>query len=1319
MSSRSLAVALVSWGILIVPTQQGVGAEKVGESGSTSPRSSLSAKPESTAGLTPGFAVAWFDDFYLHQSWPEEKDLLAILAPVAGQEARIEQAHWHEQRSCRLVGLWRLQTPWQPGTALRLWLVEREHGSIQIHFWAGQKGATFRYYPDFHQSWVAFMTQRTGNQPQPEMLAFCATDQGRYRRTGLGSVAIYWHGGRLSLVRGDVPLVSLPFAEQPQEVYLQGRAVVRGICMFPAADGPPKDSWAAGRWQADAGLLIDLPRLAWQTGPQEKARFRAFPDGSVEWSADARSGDVQAMAPIVPAGIYQWTFQVDEPQPGTGILWANARGEVQARLSFFRDRATGRTTFGLVPGWHREVDRQYEQRRPTPWIDSGRWFRLVHGAGVVKLFTSPDGQVWSQTEPEEVRISEPLTQIGLFCWDGQQARRIRLRNLSVERLEVLESFVQEEVRQKVTELLQKMDPNAAEAPWKASNLQEWDKRLEACRPPAVLPEEWRRAWMVYILTVGPIPGWGPQMLYQLARELVDQANQVDSGLRLLEQLGLLFPAASDWQAAEQWASCYERLARKAEDLQMSGAYPVFWRSFVLAPFWPQRDWPPVLERLIWYELVRGMSEERLTEVAALCRRLRFRARPEILLRREVPWKPQTEHLIRIAEDFCARRRLPVVPDRPLPEQSDYRPLLLEQWAREAYNVRGEWEAALANGQFREACLVLQGVSRAALEGLLPDSQDPQLLTSLAALAARTVEQSPALGRLMEEEFGGRGRLRLQQAIQAADPDGVEMITIQFPGTKAALEARRWLGDRALAAGRFAQAAGHYRQALLQAEPKQKEELQARLQLALALQGKRPSDSPVSSLLLDGQPGQAAVAAISVQNFPQLLEDLVRIRSVVQGWTSSADQMRCPPPPTLAKQNHATSPVSESGRLPVRQVLVAEGGSKKPDFVSATELDWAGRETTALLSEPLMVITSRCEHLAFDLIAGRIQWRHWRHLPSAARPWPLLATPPMMVKELVLIRRAIDGIHELAALERTSGRLLWSTTGDDYIASDALWADQAVWAFTVRAIEGQKNILSLLRLDPATGRIQRRFTLLEFRSLQEPAVWCQAALQDDRIVATAAGVVFCCDLGGRLAWVRRQTWLPAPGRGMYEARLWLLQKHSPPIIQERWLYATQPGVWNVEAIDLGTGRLRWRTNLSELVSLVGLLQGKLIVQTIEGLVALEAESGRVLWRHDTPARQEGLLCGPPGGLLYAKVISADPNPQQPKVCLVWLDPDRGVPLGEYSVQLPAEARPVVGPLLSDGQRLWLFYGKADDSATRTVFEVLLSPTETAPKETKRL
>lgn len=1266
--------------------------------------SSLQSRP-------PSFGEVCFEDFYLHLPWPEEAQLRKLLLPAEGVPSRMEPTHWHGQRCYRLTGLWRLVPPWQPGSAVGFWLVETENRPIQIHLWAGQKGATFQYCSNFHQTWAAFTTRRTGTQPQPDSLEFWTTDQGRYRRTGIGSLTLYWQDGRLILARGDLPLISLPFPDPPQELYLHTRALVRGIRMLRVADGPPKETWPVDRSLVPSPpILIDLPRLAWQIGLQERVRFRVLEDGTVEWWAEARSGDVQTMASVVPAGMYQWTFQVDTPQPGTGILWANARGEVQARLSFFRDRTTGRTTFALVPGWHREIDRQYDPRRPIPWIEGPRWFRLVHGAGVVKLFTSPDGRLWTQTEPEELRIPEPLTQIGLFCWDGPQPRYVRLRRLSVQRLELLESLVPGELLQKVAQTVQTMDPNAADSPWKAANLQEWEKRILACRPLEIRPEQWKRAWMVYILGVGPIPGWGPQLLYPLVQQAMEQAHSLEEGLRFLEEVALFFPAASDWQAAERWAGCYDRLARRAEDFGTGGVYPLLWRSFVLAPFWPQRDWPPVLERLVWYELIRAMSADRLAEAADLCQRLRFRCRPEWLYHRQVPWNPQTEHLIRLVEQRCARRRLPVAPDRPLLEQIDDRPLLLEQWAREAYNVKTEWEAALANGQLREACVVLQGVTRAALEGLLPDGQDPQLLLSLRAVAAQAMEQSAELRRVMQEEFGPRAQIRLQQAIEAGNPEDVQMITIQFAGTKAALQAHRWLGDRALAAGRFAQAAGHYRQALQQADPQESDQFRARLQLALALQGKAVSNKPLPGqpsqlLLFGGSAGQMEAGVRAVKNFSQLLEDLVRVRSAWQSSTPAGGSNRCPPAPT-----------GQTEPLQVRQVLVAEGGSKKPDFVSAGELDWAGRETSALLADPMLIITSRCEHLAFDLSAGRTLWRHWRHLPSAARPWPLLATPPVGIKDMVLLRRAIDGIHELAALDRLSGRLLWSTAGDDYIASDPLWADQAIWVFTVRTIEGQKNILSLLRLDPGTGRIHRRFPLLEFRSHSEPVVWCQAAVQDDRIVATAAGVVFCCDLCGRLAWVRRQTWLPPPGRGMYEARCWLVQKPSPPILQDRWVYATQPAVWNIECIDLQTGRLQWRSCLSELVGLVGLLEGKLIAMTTEGLVAFDAKNGRVLWRHETPGRQEAVLCGPPGGLVYARLNPpADPNRQQPKVLLVWLDLEQGIPLGEYPVDLPAESKPLVSPLVSDGRRLWLFFGKADNSASRTVFEVLLR-SETARKDT---
>ena len=1275
-------------------------AEKIDPSASGPPKADGAAPP-------PSFAETCLDDFYLNEPWPEEKDLLALLAPVAGQEARIEQARWHDQRACRLVGLWRVQPTWQPGSAVRLSLVERENLSIQIHVWAGRNGVSFRYYPHFHQTWAAFTTRRTGNQPRPESLQLGATDQGRYRRTGTGTITLYWHEGRLTLARGDAALVSLPFTDSPQEVYLDGQAVVRGMALFRLSDGPPKDTWPFDHSPVSSpSIQMDLPRLAWQTGHQEKARFRALEDGAVEWSADARSGDVQTMASVVPAGMYQWTFQVDDPQPGTGILWANSRGEVQARLCFFRDRSTGRTTFALVPGWHREIDRNYEQRRYTPWIEGVRWFRLVHGAGVVKLFTSPDGRLWSQTEPEECRIGEPLTQIGLFCWDGQQERSVRLRHLNVQRVEVLESLVPAELRQKAAEVAQNLDPHSPDHVLKASNPEEWEKRLAACRPSDTPQEEWRRAWMVYTLTVGPIPGWGPLMLYQLAREAMDHVGQVEEGLRLLEQLAVLFPAASDWPAAEQWAACYDRLARRAEDLGEANIYPAFWRSFVVSPFWPQRDWPPVLERLVWYELIRAMSQQRLADASELCRRLRFRARAELLYQRQSPWNPQTEHLIRMAEEACARRRLAVAPDRPSGQEADYRPPLLEQWGREAYNVKTEWEAALTNGQLREACLLLQSVGRPAWEGLLPDEDDPDLLLSLPSVVSKAMQQTPALREKMRQEFGARGQLRLRQAIQAGDAEAVELLTVQWAGTEAAVQARQYLGDRALAGGRFAEAAGHYRQALQQADPQQKPLLQARWQLALALQGKQPQNPLAPAFRLPGGPPEGEQKTTTIPNFPQVIEDLVRVRSAWESESAAEGQNRSPPPPR-----------EQLAALPVRQLLLAEGGSKKPDFVSSAELDWAGRETSALAADSLLVITSRCEHLAFDLAGARQLWRHWRHLPSAARPWPLQATPPLLVRDHLLIRRAIDGIHELVLLDRTSGNLLWSTTGDDYIASDALWADQAVWVFSVRAVEGQKSILSLLRLDPATGRITRRFALLEFRSQQEPIVWCQTNLQDDRIVGVGAGVVFCCDLAGRIAWARRQTWVPSPGRGMYDARLWLVQRPSPPIIQDRWVYATQPGTWNIECLDLETGRLRWRSTVTELVGLAGLTGGKLVALSSEGFLGLDPQSGRILWRHDTPGRQEGLVCGPPGGLVYAKVKPpADPNREQPKIFLVWLDPDRGAPAGEYPVQLPAESKPLVGPLVSDGQRLWAFYGKADDSASRTVFEILLQP-EKGEKETK--
>lgn len=1226
------------------------------------------------------FARACFDDFYEADGWPDEATLRAVLAEVPGGESRIERTSRHGRPILRLSGRWRLKAPWRPDAALRVSVAEPR--DFRMHFRAGRAGVTLRLFPDFRQTWAAYALASHDDKPQPVEAALWATDQGRYRRTGIGTVAVYHHQGQLILARGDVRLLTVPLASPPDEVVFEGSACVRGVTLFDVRGVPDDEPARTGRERV---LVPDS--MPWQFVPVKDVTLNKLTDGAVELAAAEKTGDAVAWAPVCPAGLHEISFEVENPNPGTGVLLGDKTGKALVRLSFFRDRRTRRTTFGLVRADHREVERSYDANRPMPLAGSRQWFRVVGGAGLARLFTSGDGVNWSQVDPATTELLGPCTQVGLACWASDEARAIRIRRMTVRRLEAIESVVPEPLRQRVAKMANDADPQSPEWLGRAANPEDWEKRVARSTPADVSAAMWRRAWVLQALGAGPTPWWVQQLLEGLLVEAIAETRDPEAGLRLLDEAGLLVNCA-DWAAADRWAAHYERVGRLVEDQAKSASYPELWRRFAMSPFWAERDLPPALGRLLWHDLLRRMSEDQWESAAELCRSLRFRSRPDQQERQPPPWGGPTEHIVRCVEARAAAHKALLSPDRPTPSEFDYRHPLIEHWAKEGYNVKSEFQAAIEGQGYREACQVVMAASRAAMDGLLPDARDPRLQVSLAGVVDQAMAHSPELRQAMREQFGQVGQMRLQQAIEAGDATAVELVGVQFAGSEAGAEAHRWLGDRHMAAGRFAEAAGEYRRAQRDAPPEQQADLGARLRLAHAMRGRMESGGPSGPITLAGQ-------RLTADQVLGLVEEMASARS-------ASGRSEAEPGP----EREGGCPLP--GECRVRPFAVIEGEVKRPNHYSAADTDWAGRELAAVVSGSRMVVTSRAEHASLDLATGKPVWRHTRAMPDPARPWPLVSSAPVLGLERVFVRRTADGGPELACLDRVGGALLWTSSGGDYVASDALVVGQGLWALAVRRTEGQKCTLLLVRYDPATGRALARVPLVEFQGFLGSTLPCQATASDDRIVATAGGAVVCCDLSGRLCWVRRQAWVGPPGVAFYDSRPWLLQRHSPPVVDNGHVLVTQPGTWNVECLDLQTGQLIWRTTLSDLVGLVGLAGGRAIAETTDSLVGLDRLSGRVAWRHDASDRLEGRLCGEPGGVLYAQVrASTDAARKESQVALVWVDPRDGRTVDRQVLDLPPRSKPLVGPLVTDGIRLWAFYGVADDTARRELFEVVIT------------
>jgi outer membrane protein assembly factor BamB len=1229
---------------------------------------------EAPPAKAPAFDTVCFDDFYEQQGWPTEAALRDILAEVPGGESRIEKARRHDQDICRLHGLWRLKTAWPADSALRLSLADPR--GLRIHVSDGSGGVTLRFFQDFHKVWAAYATVCEEGKPRPTELALLAADGGRYRAMGVGTVELHYGQGQLVLTRGNVRLLSAPLAAPPREVLLDGSAFVRGLAFFAVQGVPPNPhpGWAVRK-------PLKAAELSWGAIPSPNGfSLTKTGEGAVELAAAERTSNVEAAAAVCRPGLHEFLFEVEDPQPGTGVFLADDAGKPLGRLAFFRDRKTGRTAFGMARPEAREIDRDYDdQVRPVPLAGPRQWFRLAAGAGIVKLWTSGDGAEWSQVEPVVQELTGACTQVGLFCDGGDRARSIRLRRVEVRRLETLHSLVPEAIGRRLDAPAGKADGLA-----KADNVEEWQRRVARMQPPDVAADVWRRACTLRTLADGAPAWWAQPLLESLLCDALAETEDVAFGLQLLDEAALICNGA-DWAAADRWAAHVEQLSRLLEHQGSRDPFPAFAHRIVYSPFWAERELPAVAERLLWYDLARRIGENRWDDAAALCRRLRYRGRPNLLERQPSPWSSSLEHLVRCVEQRASQRQAALAPDRPIRTEQDYRHPLIEHWSKEGYNVQKEFQAALEVQAYREACQVITAAGRAAMEGLLPDGHDPRLLVSLPGVIELAMDERPELRRAMQERFGALGQLRLKQAIAVGDAAAVEAIAAQFCGSEAAGEAHGWLGDRHMAAGRLAEAAGEYQRGLRGAAQAQRGGLIARTQLACAMRGE-PRDGPIN------EPVTIGGRKFSAAEFGQLVDEMARSRVRLSRPRTVAMAGRCPAP----------------GPCEVRPWGVVESaGSKKPDNWSTAEIDWPARETAAIVAGETMIVGSRSEQVAFDLATGKKLWQYQRQVVSASRPWPLVAVRPVPGPDRIYIRRSGEVKPELACVDGIDGRLLWSSAPAEYVASDPLVTAQGVWALCASRTEGQKIAVLLTRFDPASGGPLSSVPLVEFQGFLDSVVPAQAAVLDDKIVATVGGTVLCCDLSGRVRWLRRQAWVAPPGSSFYDSRAWLQQRHAPPLVVGSRVYATQPGTWSVECLDLQTGRLVWQSTLSELVGLAGLIRQRLIVETTDGLAGLDPLSGKVLWHHDARDRLEGQLCGPPGGLLYVQTRpDADTTRKEPRITLVWVDPATGRAVQRSVLESPRPAKPLVGPLVTDGNRLWGLFGAADDTARREILEIVV-------------
>jgi hypothetical protein len=1223
-----------------------------------------------------------FQDFDDREDYPNDDALKTILAPISG---KILDRRAHRMLLSQITGLFRLSQPWQANSALRFSFLDPKE--LQLHLWNGENGITLAYYPGFQNTWAAYATHRTGADPKPEQYTLWALDGGRYRRCGIGTLELHWDRGNLVLTRGDLRLLSVPFARPPAEVYLDGTAYVRGLTLVESAGVPPPPAVRPAVYRCDKPAELD-----WTVDTTPGCSLSPLEDGRVEFAAQARTPAFQADVPVIKPGLYEFVFVVEDPGPGTGVFLGTSDGRQVCRLAFFQNTHRKAAVFGMLEPWNNEAGRWSDPKtRPTPYAASRQWYRLTVGAGVAKLWTSGDGIQWSQIPwhhqgSTDYTLEGACTQVGLYCLPHPQPRSIKLSLIEVRRLEGLMSLASETL----------MDQVDGPSLTQVDNLGAWEPLVAKSRPDGVSADEWWRACAVRTLSENPKLPLGQVLLDRLLDASLGEPRDPQREIQLLGEAALLMHRDFD-RAAERLSTRYEQLGLALARQGYSAPFTAVSRAMLRSPLWTDQPLQVFPTRLLRHELFLKLGQNRFEEVQGLCEQIRFWNRGGGREADALPWidelrRAVVKHLVYWAETQAAGR-----PPKEAGQQavgpSPWRHPLVVNSSKEGYNLFGEFAAALEGQTYREACQILSSTAQTEGLGLLPDRKDRRLWVSLPVAIELAMRDHSALRQAMEEGFGSLGQLRFKKATSQGDAKGVASITVQFYGTQAARDAHLWLGDRMLAAGRFAEACGHYEQAAGGGSTELRDSLLARQRLAAGLMGRDAGQPPKEAV-------EIGAARLSSSQFEQLIGQL---RGARQGngpnATSDRDSIPGFAPGFYASRQVATleSPQLGQAWLPdrVRDWMGRE-----------TPLDWVSRQTAATIAGGQVFVSNQTDQFAFDLETGRQDWV--QRGPAIDRQWPLVRMRPVVTQGRVLVRRLVEVDPELACFRSADGRLLWSVKPDGCVASDPLLLGDKLFVLSVSQEPGERLVLWLTGLDMSSGRVCSRAAVAEFFDMWQHHLPVAAVVVEDKIVAIGGGAAVCCDCLGNVQWIRRQIWTLPPRNDANVAQAWFEQSLEPPVVNAGRVYLMQPGSWCAECVELQTGRLVWRRAVAEATRLAGVTQGRLIAESTDGVTALDVTTGKPAWFHATRSPLETRGCAGGEAVLYLQRMEVEGL--NPRYLITWLDPDSGQVLEKAALDTPDDPQPLCGPVITGQDRLLALFASAGNPKKRLILELLPAKAE---------
>ncbi len=1194
---------------------------------------------------------------------------------------RIQDRQHGGGMTARFEGTGKLKPNWPADAALRLAL--HDFDQFEMRFWDGDEGLLLRVDP--HKTpglWCGYSARRENGKLDTTRLTLLATDSARHQRSHWGPVELRWQNGTLVMTRGNVRLLTVPLEKPPREVEWNGKATVRGIALYrstpvPAesptdrrllahVDRPAELAWGR-REQSEEGVYALVPfepggPPTWTVTPTETSKLTGHADGTVELEVASAQQPVEVAATIPGDGLSEYVFRLRGAEPGTGLFLGDATGRPLERLAFLADGRLRGTAFKLQTDDGRQVAMHVDAyHQPWPVAGDEQWFRLVPGAGHVKLLVSGDGIHWGLVSA--LRSSDPTARIntvGLYCHSTKEPRSIALDLIDVRELSSVVAHARPDLRPLVPVASLVEDVRAFDR---------WYLAVLRSLPADVELSDWRRACAVETLRARPWHQFAEQLLETIRLEAIAGPGDTAARVALLEEVALLsdrFPA----DVGARFAAGYEDLGRQllaegAEEPLQSAV-----TACVEAPLWTSARVDAAIEmpELSRDVLVANAFSRNWEAVEAAARTRRFyltHAHPDRV--REM--RTRTAKQVQAWAEIVARRRLrlPASPRLPTFDRQWRHPLVAES-TKEAYNVMAEFESALAAGAFEDACRIVSATDEQGIVGMLPDSKDRSLLVSLPRAVRSAMQDHPQLKETMRESFGPVAEIRVQRAVNAGDEEAVRAATVRYLGTSAAAAAHAWLGDRDLAAGRVTQAVRQYQSAIETATSSLRNSVEARLQLAEAMLGREIDGVDRNRVDLGG-------VSLSKEEFAGLT---TRVRP-----TRRDGDLLPKPIETATPDLPPTALVAEvRGRFDGEVGQHAERG--RP-----TDVDSTGRQLATVVAGNLLIVGNRFQITAYDLGSGERRWSTGLGGEQGfANEWPLTKFQPLVAGDRIYARRLTKEGAEIACLAVGDGKLLWRTDPTiEYVSDPVSVGGRLVAVGAEGPVDGQLH-LDLVTLSPGGGEVVARANVLRQRDVWKGMPPCRVTAAGTSVLGGVGASLFLADPLGDVHWIRRLPWMPVNVN-----ERWRREQVTPPLVDGDRFFVAWPSSYRVACYEVSGGRQVWSRSVPGLRSLVGLSDARsrsLVLRTDDGFEAIAPIDATEHWRIDAPyAYFDAVLT--PSHLVFASAAPIKrPRGTWEQPQIDWYDLASGERRGAPLVDV-AHKNPLVGPLVVTTKGLWTFVG----------------------------